>query len=143
MGVAGSGKTTVGGQIATEFGVDFVDGDDLHPAANVAKMSAGEPLDDDDRLPWLERVGDVLASSEGGVVVACSALKRTYRELIRERCRDAGRPLKFVYLDVSSDVARRRVANRPGHFMGTDMVDSQFAALESPIGEPDVVVWAS
>ncbi len=140
MGVAGSGKTTVGGRIAFEFGVAFVDGDDLHPAANVAKMSAGEPLDDDDRIPWLARVADVLASSEAGVVVACSALKRRYRDLLRERCRDAGHPLTFVFLDVASEVVRARVASRPGHFMGADMVDGQFAALESPIGEPDVVV---
>lgn len=141
MGVAGSGKTTVGQRLAGELGLDFVDGDDLHPAANVAKMSAGQPLDDDDRAPWLERVAEVLVARDGGVVVACSALKRAYRELIRERCGGAGRPLTFLYLEVTPEVARQRVADRPGHFMGADMVDSQFAALESPIGEPDVVVW--
>ena len=140
MGVAGSGKTTVGQRLAGELGIDFVDGDDLHPAANVAKMTAGVPLDDDDRAPWLERVAEVLGANDAGVVVACSALKRIYRELIRERCRNAGRPLKFVHLDVAPEVVRQRVADRPGHFMGTDMVDSQFAALESPIGESDVVV---
>lgn len=141
MGVAGSGKTTVGRQLADELAIDFVDGDDLHPPANVAKMSAGEPLDDDDRAPWLERVAEVLASDERGAMVACSALKWSYRQLLRDRCRAAGRPLRFVYLDVSPEVARQRVADRLGHFMGTQMVDSQFAALESPVGEPDVVVW--
>jgi gluconokinase len=126
MGVTGSGKSTVGRLLARRVHATFVDADDLHPAANVTKMSAGRPLDDADRAPWLRRVRDELAAADA-VVVACSALKRDYRDVLRE----AG-GVVFVFLDVGPDVVADRVGGRRGHFMKTDMVASQFADLERP-----------
>jgi gluconokinase len=128
-GVAGAGKTTVGQAAAAALGWPFVEGDDLHPAANVAKMAAGQPLDDADRAPWLEaiagRIDAWLADGEGGVIT-CSALKRAYRDRLR-------RPgVRFVFLAASPDEATRRLANRPGHFMPASLAASQFAALERP-----------
>lgn len=132
MGVAGCGKSTVGAAFAAAIGARFIDGDDLHPAANVAKMSAGVPLTDDDRWPWLDRVADVLI---GNVVVGCSALKRRYRDRIRAT---AG-PVRFLHLAGSRDVIAARMANRPGHFMPAALLDSQFAALEPPGPDEDAV----
>ena len=141
MGVSGSGKTSVGIGLAKRLGLDFVDGDDLHPAANVAKMSRGEPLDDDDRWPWLDRVGAILvdrAAHPAGIAVACSALRRTYRDRIRSTAGPNG--ALFVFLDISPDVSRQRLGNRPGHFMPVSLVESQFATLERPApDETDVV----
>lgn len=134
MGVSGSGKSTVGSALADALGVRFVDGDALHPVANVEKMGAGEPLGDDDRWPWLARVRATLRQ-EGGAVVACSALARRYRDLLRQ-----AEGMRFVFLDVPPDEAVRRLAQRPDHFMGAPMVASQFAALERPADdETDVV----
>ena len=129
MGVSGSGKTTVGAALADALGLRFVDGDALHPAANVEKMAAGIPLDDADRAPWLDAVGRVLAA--GPVVVACSALKRVYRD----RLRAAAPTLQLVFLDGSRDLLASRMAARPGHFMPTTLLDSQLATLERP--DPD------
>ena len=126
MGVAGSGKTTVGIAVADELDLAFVDGDSLHPPANVAKMSAGEPLDDDDRRPWLAAVLDQLCRSDG-IVVACSALKRSYRDVVRQAS-----GTRFVFLDLDADQAVDRAARRAGHFMGPSMIASQFASLERP-----------
>ena len=126
MGVSGSGKTTVGAALADALGLRFVDGDALHPAANVAKMAAGIPLDDDDRAPWLDAIGSELAA--GPVVVACSALKRAYRD----RLRDAAPSLQLVFLDGSPQLLASRMAARPGHFMPTTLLDSQLATLERP-----------
>ena len=134
MGVSGAGKTTVGRALAQALGAEFIDGDDLHSDAARAKMTAGVALTDDDRWPWLDRVGAELAS--GGRVVACSALKRAYRDRIRAA---AGRALRFVYLVADMEAMRRRVAARPGHYMPASLIDSQFAALEPPRDEPDVV----
>lgn len=135
MGVAGSGKSTVGAVLADRIGARFVDADSVHPAANVAKMSAGEPLTDDDRWPWLLRLADELAGGDR-VVVACSALKRRYREVLREPG-----SVRFVFLDVDRDTAHARAERRVGHFMGAGMVASQFDALEPPAGdEADVAV---
>ena len=125
MGVSGSGKSTVGAALADALGVRFVDGDSLHPAANVAKMAAGIPLDDADRLPWLDAIGTVLAA--GRVVVACSALKRAYRD----RLRAAAPALELVFLDGSRELIASRL-DRPGHFMPASLLDSQFATLERP-----------
>lgn len=134
MGVASSGKTTLGARLAGRIGAAFVDGDSLHPPENVEKMSVGVPLDDDDREPWLERVRDTLAASDA-IVVACSALRRSYRDLIR----GAGN-VRFVFLDLDLETARRRAARRRRHFMGAEMVASQFATLERPgPDEADVV----
>jgi gluconokinase len=126
MGVSGSGKTTVGAALADALGLGFVDGDSLHPAANVAKMAAGIPLDDADRAPWLDAIGEVLAA--GPVVVACSALKRAYRD----RLRAAAPSLRLVFLDGSRALLASRMAARPGHFMPTSLLDSQRATLEPP-----------
>ena len=135
MGVAGSGKSTVGAALGAALGVPFVDGDSLHPVANVDKMSAGYPLDDDDRWPWLASVRATLRQP-GGAVVACSALARRYRDLLRQ----AG-DVRFVLLDIEPADAVARAAARADHFMGPEMVESQFAALERPAAdEADVQV---
>ncbi|HEU0207106.1 MAG TPA: gluconokinase [Pseudolysinimonas sp.] len=126
MGVSGSGKTTVGAALADALGLPFVDGDALHPEANVAKMAAGIPLDDADRAPWLDAVGRVLAAAP--VVVACSALKRVYRD----RLRAAAPALQLVFLDGSRELLASRMAARPAHFMPTALLDSQLATLERP-----------
>lgn len=130
-GASGSGKSTVGAALAARSGLVFVDGDDLHPAANVAKMAAGVALDDADRAPWLELVGARLAA--GGVVVACSALRRRYRDRILE----LAPATRILLLEVPRDALQRRLAERPGHFMPASLLDSQLAALEAPVsGEP-------
>lgn len=129
MGPSGSGKTAIGAALAVDFGVDFVDADDLHPAANVAKMESGIPLDDDDRMPWLDTVGATLAAAPG-LVMACSALARRYRDRIRAAVPD----VRFVELRVSRDELDRRMRSRQ-HFMPAALLDSQLATLEHL--EPD------
>ena len=124
MGVTGCGKSTVGAALAGRLGARFADADEFHSAANVAKMSVGVPLDDADRWPWLRAIGEWLA--DGGVV-SCSALRRAYRDALRERAADAF----FVHLDGDRETVRRRVAGRAEHFMPASLVDSQFAALEA------------
>jgi gluconokinase len=132
MGVTGSGKTTVGEALARRLEIPFADADDFHSAANIAKMSAGIPLDDADRLPWLRSVGAWLAEHSGvGAVVSCSALKRLYRDTLREAAPTA----TFVHLEGDPEVLRRRVAHRPAHFMPAALLDSQLRTLE-PL-EPD------
>lgn len=125
MGPSGSGKTAVGAALAVDLAVDFIDADDLHPAANVAKMSAGTPLDDDDRWPWLDIVAQTLRDMSGGGVIACSALARRYRDRIRATVPDA----LFVELTVDRDELDRRMRSRE-HFMPPALLDSQMAALE-------------
>jgi gluconokinase len=141
MGVSGAGKTTVGLALADKLGVPYAEADAFHPAANVAKMAAGQPLDDDDRRPWLLAIADWIAThaDEGGVV-SCSALKYVYRELLRS----ADPMLWFLHLHADRDVIAARVAGREGHFMPVSLVDSQFAALE-PLraDEPGAVIDAS
>ncbi|MCB1281625.1 MAG: gluconokinase [Salinibacterium sp.] len=140
MGVSGSGKSTVGELLAADLGVPFADADDLHPEANVRKMAAGHPLDDDDRRPWLRRVGEVLAdadTADTGLVIACSALKRSYRDAIL-----AVEPrARFVLLEGSRELLEKRLAEREGHFMPASLLDSQLATLE-PLGadEPGLTV---
>jgi gluconokinase len=129
MGVSGSGKSTVGLLLAQRLGVPFLEADDVHPAANRAKMAAGHPLDDEDRRPWLlsvaEWIREATDGGEGGVV-ACSALKYTYRNVFRR----AGAGVRFLYLALDRATADRRVAGRADHFMPVRLVDSQYAALE-------------
>lgn len=129
-GVSGSGKSTVGRALAERLGVPFEDGDDLHPPANVAKMRAGTPLTDEDRWPWLRAVGDWLAGRDAGVV-ACSALKRSYRDLLRSRADG----VEVLLLTGDPELVRQRQAARGQHFMPTGLMDSQLATFE-PLG-PD------
>lgn len=134
MGVSGCGKSSVGAAIVERSGGRLIEGDAFHPAANIAKMSAGIPLDDTDRAGWLQRLGEEMAKwvAQGQrPVLTCSALKRKYRDTLR----DAVPELGFVFLELSREEAADRVAHRPGHFMPASLIDSQFAALEPPTGE--------
>ena len=126
MGVSGSGKSTVGAALAQRLRVAFADADDLHPPANIAKMTAGQPLDDDDRYPWLETVGEWLADHRDGGVMSASALKRKYRDQLRRHCP----AVEFVHLTGSPELIAARQATRPGHFMPATLMASQFATLE-------------
>jgi carbohydrate kinase (thermoresistant glucokinase family) len=128
LGVSGCGKSSVGEAIARLTSAQFVDGDDLHPEANKAKMGAGIPLDDNDRWPWLDLVGEVLANPEGAVV-ACSALKRAYRDRIRSVAPDT----VFVHLIGPRELLWERMTARKNHFMPASLLDSQLAILE-PLG---------
>jgi gluconokinase len=127
MGVSGTGKSTVGGLLARALGVPYAEADAFHPPANIAKMSAGTPLDDDDRAPWLTAIGD-WARERGslGGVVSCSALKRRYRDTLRA----AAPGLFFLHLNGERELIARRLGARAGHFMPTTLLDSQFADLE-------------
>ena len=132
MGVSGSGKSTVGAALAQRLRVPFADADDFHPPANIAKMTSGQPLDDDDRRPCLDAIGEWLAErGERGGVMSCSALKRMYRDQLRRHCPH----VEFVHLSGTPEVIGRRQASRPGHFMPASLLESQFATLE-PL-EPD------
>ncbi|PBB68785.1 gluconate kinase [Mesorhizobium sp. WSM4312] len=131
MGVAGCGKSAVGIALAAGLDAVFIEGDRLHPPENVARMASGEPLTDQLREGWLDAIGERIVTSIGegqGVVAACSALKRSYRERLRGFCPD----LVFLYLGIDPATARQRVASRKGHFMPASLVDSQFAILEPP-----------
>jgi len=134
MGVAGCGKSVVGTALAAALGAIFIEGDRLHPPENVARMARGEPLTDQLREGWLDAIGErIRASLDGGqgVVAACSALKRGYRERLSGFCND----ILFLYLEIDPVTARRRVGNRKGHFMPASLVDSQFAILEPPTAD--------
>ena len=127
MGVTGCGKTTIGSKLARSLGVLFLDADDFHPEANLKKMSSGTPLDDSDRIPWLEILREELRSNRG-CVLACSALKQNYRSMLE----DAGRDTVFIMLDISKETARCRLLSRANHFMPETLIDSQFDSLERP-----------
>jgi len=132
MGVTGCGKTTVGALLADACGWDFRDADDFHPDANIAKMKRGEPLTDEDRWPWLDRLNALIADSErrtNNLVLACSALKQTYRDRLSRGCAT----VRFVFLDGDREVIRARLAGRRGHYMNPTLLDSQFAILERPL----------
>ena len=131
MGVSGSGKSTVGAALAQRLRVPFADADDFHPPENIAKMTGGHPLDDDDRHPWLESIGEWLALHRDGGVMSCSALKRKYRDQLRRHCA----AVEFLHLAGSVETIGRRQASRPGHFMPATLLASQFETLE-PL-EPD------
>ncbi|RQO46209.1 gluconokinase [Variovorax sp. KBW07] len=139
MGVSGTGKSSVAAALAGTLRLPWVDGDHLHVPAAVARMQAGLPLSDDDRWPWLDRIGACLAdgtAAPGGVVVACSALKRAYRD----RLRAAAPGLRFVFLDGPAQLIRQRLEQRRGHYMPPALLDSQLHTLERPgDDEPDVL----
>ncbi|HVW54625.1 MAG TPA: gluconokinase [Rhizobiaceae bacterium] len=139
MGVSGSGKSTAGRAIAEKLGVPFLEGDAFHPAANVEKMRQGIPLTDEDRWPWLARVARELkaaAREKGGAIVSCSALRRIYRDRLRAA---VGPELRFVFLDGDKATLSPRMRHRQGHFMPASLLESQFATLEKPRGEEDVL----
>jgi carbohydrate kinase (thermoresistant glucokinase family) len=142
MGVSGSGKSTVGKALAMRLGWSFQEGDDLHPPANIAKMSAGIPLTDQGRAPWLAAVGDWIdrcIANGGGGVVTCSALKAAYRRTLT-----AGRPeVRLVYLEGSKALIVGRMASRTDHFMPPSLIDSQFADFEPPTSEEGAIVVAA
>ncbi|HET8743966.1 MAG TPA: gluconokinase [Ramlibacter sp.] len=135
MGVAGCGKSSLGVAVAAAEGLPLIEGDDFHSAASRDKMSRGIALTDADRAQWLEILGGQLAAHPQGVVLTCSALKRAYRE----RLRAAAPGLRFVFLEIDRAAAQQRVAERGSHFFSATLVDSQFATLESPVGEPGVL----
>jgi gluconokinase len=142
MGVSGSGKTAVGARLAGTLGVRFAEGDQFHPSENIARMSAGMPLRDEDRWGWLDAIAVEIARAERageGLVIACSALKRIYRE----RLKRASRHLRFVYLDIPRAVAAKRVASRKDHFMPASLVDSQFADLQAPVPDEHAISLAA
>ncbi len=133
MGVAGCGKSVVGAALSQAMGIPYRDGDDLHPAANVAKMRSGTPLTDSDRWPWLDLVAAELAG-HAPLMIGCSALKRAYRDRIRA---GAQGPVRFIHLAGSSTLIAARMAARSDHFMPIALLDSQFAALEPPGEDED------
>lgn len=139
MGVAGTGKTTIGPLLAARLGVPYAEGDDFHPQANIAKMSAGVPLEDADRWPWLDAIGSWAHDRAGlGGVVSCSALKRSYRD----RLRAAAPGVVFVHLSGDRALIEDRMSHRQGHFMPTALLDSQFATLQ-PLGADEAGVTVS
>jgi gluconokinase len=140
MGVSGSGKSLIGAAFARALGVDFIEGDDHHPAANVQRMSLGIPLTDADRLGWLRALAERIRQAKeagSGLVLACSALKRSYRDMLRD---EGGAPeLQFIFLQGPKALIAERLAGRRGHFMPPALLDSQFATLEEPL--PNENVW--
>lgn len=145
MGVSGSGKSTLGRCLAERLDSTFLEGDDFHSADAIAKMRLGHPLDDADRWPWLDRLGaeaGATAARGGIAVVACSALKRRYRERLAAAA--AGIPLLFVLMDAHRELLPQRLADRPGHFMPASLLDSQLATLERPdADEPAITLDAA
>jgi gluconokinase len=135
MGVSGSGKTSVAAELARRLGWDYVEGDDLHPAANVAKMAGGHPLDDEDRWPWLRRIAEVIGEHEAagtGLIVTSSALKQAYRDLLRD-----GHPsVWFAHVNAPEAVLAERLQKRTGHYMPASLLGSQLATLE-PLTEEE------
>lgn len=135
MGVSGCGKSSLGAAVAKALNLPLIEGDDHHSATSRTKMSQGIALTDEDRDGWLTLLGELLQAAPSGAVLTCSALKKRYRDQLRAACPG----LRFVYLDLSREVALIRVASRPSHFFAPSLVDSQFAALEPPVEEPGVL----
>jgi gluconokinase len=135
MGVAGCGKSSLGAALAAAQQLPLIEGDDFHSQASRDKMAQGTPLTDTDRAQWLVTLGQQLAAHADGVVLTCSALKRAYRDQLRL----AAPGLRFVFMDIARDAAQQRVTSRASHFFSANLVDSQFATLESPVGEEGVL----
>ena len=136
MGVAGSGKSSVGEALARRLGGVFLDGDSYHPAANIEKMSRGEALTDADRWPWLESLARAMAEREGVVIGGCSALRRAYRDRITAT---AGEPVLFAHLAGSKELIWQRMSARKNHFMPISLLESQFATLERPAVDENAI----
>jgi gluconokinase len=135
MGVSGCGKSSVGEALAAHFGVPFIEGDAMHPPANIAKMTAGTPLNDDDRGPWLDALAQRLrreCETNRGAIASCSSLKKIYRDRLQAI---AGVYTRFVFLDCARETLERNQAGRQGHFMPKTLLDSQLATLEPPYHE--------
>ncbi|WP_376090423.1 gluconokinase [Roseomonas sp. CCTCC AB2023176] len=135
MGVSGAGKSTLGPLLAQRLGLPFKDADDFHPPANIAKQAAGHPLTDDDRWPWLDAIGAHLRARPAGAIVGCSALKRIYRDRLRQACPD----LVFLHLTGDPALIAARQAARKDHFMPASLIASQLATLERPEAEEGVI----
>jgi len=137
MGVSGCGKSTVGAHIARQLSVEFLDADDLHPPENKRRMSDGIPLTDENRLPWLRTVRDYAntCNKQGSTcVIACSALKKSYRDILNEI-----QPTSYIFLNGPKSLIQKRMHDRSGHFMPESLLDSQFETLETPAGETNVI----
>ncbi|MBN2804189.1 MAG: gluconokinase [Deltaproteobacteria bacterium] len=128
MGVSGSGKSAVAGELCKLLKYDFIEGDELHSEKNIKKMSAGVPLSDEDRIPWLEKINSVLIASSGNLILTCSALKKRYRDIILRNVKNS----LLVYLDVDEIIAANRIEERKGHFFNSSLLSSQFDILELP-----------
>ena len=130
MGVSGCGKTTIGKGLAEHLHLPYYDADDFHPSSNIEKMKKGIPLDDQDRLPWLNTLADQIQTwdSQGGAVLSCSALKESYRKLLASK----SKPINWVYLKGSFELIQSRLEKREGHYMKSGLLQSQFDALEEP-----------
>ena len=140
MGVSGAGKTLIGKQLADALNLSFYDGDDFHPVENVRKMESGQPLNDEDRWPWLDELArnmDEWQQDDGGAVLACSALKQSYRNHLRS---SSNSTLIFIYLKGSKELIAQRLKKREGHYMPADLLDSQFEALEEPRARDAITV---
>ncbi|WP_454886649.1 gluconokinase [Sphingomonas oryzagri] len=144
MGVSGSGKSTLGALLAAQLHTMFLEGDSFHSEASVAKMRSGIPLTDDDRWPWLDRLGGAMAAAvvrDGLVIAACSALRRSYRDRLAIA---TATPIAFVLLDAAPPELARRLGNRPGHYMPASLLDSQLRTLERPSrDEPAIILDSS
>ena len=143
MGISGCGKSTLGQRLSQATGYEFIEGDKLHLPEHIAKMAGGMALTDEDRWPWLERIAGALTmphnrngQGEAGLIVSCSALKRSYRDLLRSRVGDS---LLFIFPIVSMDVLRFRLRNRPDHYMPLSLLDSQMATLEPPMPDERIL----
>ena len=139
MGVAGSGKSVIGAALARSLDVEFVEGDNFHSTANVERMAAGIPLTDEDRATWLAALSDRIRQAKQtgvGLVVTCSALKRSYRDVLRRAASD----IQFIFLRGTRELLEQRIANRTGHYMPASLLDSQLATLEEPAADENVWV---
>ena len=130
MGVSGTGKSTIGKMLSKELNIPFFDGDDFHPEANVLKMASGQPLNDEDRYDWLISLNELAKKHKNkGVIIACSALKASYREILKN---DMDTVMRFIHLEGSFDLIQSRMKQRSSHFMPAKLLESQFATLETP-----------
>ena len=135
MGVSGCGKTAVGKALAERIGCSFLEGDEYHPSANISKMSSGMPLNDGDRVEWMQRIRNAINDAREKVIISCSALKKEHRDFLR----DSGRFVLFLHLEGERGLIEERIGKREGHFFDPNLLDSQIEALENPAEEENVI----